>query len=331
MDVPAFLKGLGRGNVPLLLLFHGSEPFLAWDALGRLTTTLFPDLSLLPLNRELLEAKEVTGEVIVNSAQTAPAFAQWRLVIVRGAGGLSSKAREPLVAYASSPNPTTCLVFLALEPLPAAHWLLKALPPSSHVEARGLTGAGLISWLRAYARSNGFDVGDEALSLLVECVGEDLTTLANELEKVFLSPEPGTKRVTADQVRAVVGEHRSRSIFDLTRAMERRDLPQGLSVLDRLLATGEEPLGLLGMLTRELRSLSLAKEWQRQGKSVDEIARLLRRPARVVEGVLGRATATQTAALSEGLLRCWQVEQSLKSGGDPETEMTMLFVDLCRQ
>ena len=171
---------------------------------------------------------------------------------------------------------------------------------------------------------------DEARSLLIDCVGEDLTTLANELEKVFLSLEPGTKRVTAGDVRAVVGEHRSRSIFDLTRAMERRDLGQGLSLLDRLLAAGEEPLGLLGMLTRELRSLWQAKEWRRQGKSVDEIARLLRRPARVVEGVLGRATATGSETLSRGLERCWEVERSLKSGGDPKAEMTMLFVDLCR-
>lgn len=331
MDAPAFVKALAEGRIPPVLLFHGSEPFLAWDALRRLTETLCPDRSLLPLNRELLEAKEVTPETIVNAAQTAPAFSAWRLIIVRGAEALSPKGREPLAAYVKSPNPTTCLVFLALEPLPANHWLLQVLPASCVVEARGLAGAGLVSWLRAYVRSNGFDCGDEALSLLVDCVGEDLTTLANELEKVFLFLQPGTKRVTADQVRAVVGEHRSRSIFDLTRAMERRDLGQGLAVLDRLLAAGEEPLGLLGMLTRELRSFSLAKEWQRQGKSVDEIARLLRRPARVVAGVLGRATATGSETLSQGLERCWEVERSLKSGGDPKAEMTMLFVDLCRQ
>jgi DNA polymerase-3 subunit delta len=330
MDASTFLKGLGHGEIPRVLLFHGSEPFLLNDALRRFTTLLLPDPSGVTLNRELLEAKEVTSETIVHSCETAPFLSEWRLVVVRGAQSLSAKAREPIEAYVRSPNPTTCLVFVSDEPLPTTHWLLKLLPASGVVEARGLLGAGLVSWLRHYVRANGFEAPEDALTLLVEHVGEELTTLVSELEKVFLSLPPGTNRLTPAAIHAVVGEQRTRSIFELTRAMERRDLPQGLTVLDRLLVAGEEPLGVLGMLTRELRLLWQTKEWLRQGRAVEEIAKLTRRPVRVVEGVLGRAEATSAQTLSRGLERCWEVEQSLKSGGHPRAEMTLLFVDLCQ-
>jgi DNA polymerase-3 subunit delta len=330
MDASTFLKGLGHGEVSRVLVFHGSEPFLLNDALKRFTASLLPDPSAAALNRELLEANEVTPETIVHSCDTAPFLSQWRLVVVRGAQTLSAKAREPIEAYVRSPNPTTCLVFVSDELRPATHWLLKLLPASSVVEARGLLGAGLVSWLRSYVKANGFEAQEDALALLVESVGEDLTTLVSELEKLFLSVPPGTKHLTPAAVHALVGEQRTRSIFELTRAMECRDLPQGLTVLDRLLASGEEPLGVLGMLARELRLLWQTKEWLRQGKAVEEIARLLRRPVRVVEGVLGRAEATSVQTLSRGLERCWEVEQALKSGGQSRTEMTLLFVDLCR-
>ena len=330
MDTVAFLKGVEQGIISPVLLFHGSEPFLLSDALTQLAQRLFSDPSLLSLNRELLEAKEVTPERIVLSAQTVPCFAQRRLVIIRDAQALPSKGRETIQAYLKAPNPTTCLVFVSGEPLPGTHWLMNALPSSCVVESRGLAGAGLMAWLRRYAKTNNVECSDDALAVLIECVGEDLTTLVSEMEKVSLSLPRGTNRMDADQVRAVVGEHRARSIFELTRAMERRDLGQGLFVLDRLLATGEEPLSTLGMLTRELRLLWQTKEWRRQGKSAEEIARLLRRPARLVESFLGRAEATDIETLRRGLERCWMVEQSLKAGGQPRAEMTLLFVDLCR-
>jgi DNA polymerase-3 subunit delta len=329
VDYQTFLKSLKQGVVPPVLLFHGTEPFLLVEAVRQLTDALFPDPSFIPLNREVIETKEVGAEQIVNSAKTAPCFSERRLIIVRGAQALPSKGREPVQAYLRSPNPTTCLVFVADELLAGTHWLMSMIPSSCVVESRGLTGSSLMTWLRNYAKTSGMDCADEALALLVECVGEDLTTLASEMEKVLLSAQ-GARRIGAPAVRMVVGEHRARSIFELTRAMERRDLGQGLFILDRLLTSGEEPLGILAMLTREVRSLWQAKEWRRQGKSAEEIARLLRRPLRVIEGVLGRAEATDPQALCRSLERCWIVEQSLKSGGHARSEMSLLFADLCR-
>ncbi len=83
------------------------------------------------------------------------------------------------------------------------------------------------------------------------------------------------------------------------------------------------------MVTREVRLTWLAKEWLKQGRAPEEIARLLRRPAPAVEAFLSKADACSIAALRRQLSRCWEVERRLKAGGLPRPELTALLADLC--
>jgi len=71
---------------------------------------------------------------------TLPLGAGRRLVAVRRAQALVAKGADALTAYAASPNPASCLLLLADEPLRASrerradHWLLSGLPAAAIVE-----------------------------------------------------------------------------------------------------------------------------------------------------------------------------------------------------
>lgn len=329
MDYAAFLKEAERGSIPLICLLHGREPFLMTDALACVTRACCPDSSLVSLNRECFDARGTGPETILRSALTLPVLAPARLVVVQESQALNAKDSQPLVQYAQAPNPSTRLLFLASEALPATHWLLRVVPPLAVVPVRPPTGRELPGWLQSRAGANGFSLSEEVAQLLIQWVGEDLTALVGELKKAALWAGTASGKIGVEEVKAVVGEHRVRSVFELTRALERRALGPALVVLEALLDSGEEPLGLLGMLTREVRLTWLAKEWVKQGKSVEEIARLLRRPPLVVEAFLARVESCATAALRHQLSRCWEVERRLKASGLPRAELTMLLADLC--
>lgn len=336
MDYWTLLKEIGQGRVPPLLLLHGPEPFLLDDALRELTRVLFPDPSVAALNRELLDARETGVDAIVRAALTLPFIAPTRLVAVKGVQALSVKGSEPLAEYAKAPNPSTCLLLLADGGLradgrerKADHWLLKTIPANAVAEVRRLSGPPLVSWLRSRASANRIELSEEAAQLLVQCVGEDLGTLVGEVEKASLYASATNPRVDLPEVKAVVGEHRLRSVFELTRALERGELGHALALLEWLLAAGEEPLAILATLTRELRLTWLAKEWARQGQSAEQVARSLRRPRHAAQALLSRANALSPEALSRGLSRCWETERRLKSGGLPSPEIAALLADLC--
>jgi DNA polymerase-3 subunit delta len=197
------------------------------------------------------------------------------------------------------------------------------------VPAPPLAGRALASWLRAHAQARGYELREDAAGLLVELSGDDLTRLVGEVEKAALAGGPDNRRVTVAEIRAVVGEHRLRHVFDLTRALSVRDTASALTVLESLLNAGEEPLAVLGMLTREARATWQAVDALRAGRAPDEIARSLRRPPAAATALLERARSLSGPTAARHLARCWDVERRLKLGGAARPELSLLVADLC--
>ena len=327
MDYAGFVKAADAGQVGALTLLHGPEPFLLDDAVARLTRALFPGQTELSLAREILDARAAGAEAIVQAALTLPWLGDRRLVVARGADGLTAKSGETLTAYAKAPNPSTVLVLVADSLLDGSHWLLRALPAAAVVPAPALAGRALATWLRAHAV--GYELREDAATLLVELSGDDLTRLVGEVEKAALAGGPENRRVTVAEIRAVVGEHRLRHVFDLTRALSARDTAAALALLESLLNAGEEPLAVLGMLAREARATWQAADALRAGRAPEEIARSLRRPPAAATALLERARSVSVAAAARQLARCWEVERRLKLGGTPRPELSLLVADLC--
>jgi DNA polymerase-3 subunit delta len=338
VDPTAFLREVERGKTPALALVHGADAQLMDDLLAAVSRALFPDPGHAAFDREILDGREVSVEHLVSAALTLPFGAAARLVAVRHCQALAAKGGEALGEYAKQPNPTSVLLLLADESLRAGrerksdHWLLgvvpSAAPASVVVEPVVRRGRALEEWLRQRAQLDGLTVSEGAARLLVSWVGDDPALLVGEVRKAALAGGPDNQNVGEAEVRAVVGEHRVSGIFDLTRALERRDLALALRTLDGLLAT-EEPMLVIAMLTREVRTAWTVQLWRRAGQSVDQIARILRRPPAAIEALLGSLGSESPASLGGKLRRCWEVERALKSSGEPRAELAVLVSELC--
>jgi DNA polymerase III delta subunit len=333
MDPTAFLREVERGHVPPLALVHGADAQLTDDLLAAVSRALFPDPAHAAFDREILDGREVSVDHVLSTALTLPFGSAARLVTVRHCQALAAKGGE-LGEYAKNPNPTSVLLLLADESLRAGrdrktdHWLLGVVPGGFVVEPVARRGRALEEWLRQRAQLDGLTVSDGAARLLVSWVGDDPALLVGEVRKAALAGGPDNHNVGEAEVRAVVGEHRVSGVFDLIRALERRDLGLALRTLDALLAT-EEPMLVIAMLTREVRTAWTVQLWRRAGQSVDQIGRMLRRPPGAVEAILGSLGGDSPAALGDKLRRCWEVEQALKSSGEPRAELAILVSELC--
>lgn len=319
--------------MPALTLLHGPDVQALDDALAAVTRALFSDESLLALGREVYDARETSADTIARAADTLPLGVATRLVVVRHCQALPAKESDTLRAYLQRPAPTTCLLLLADELLTAererkAHWLMDAVPTASIVTLAPLKGPALREWLRARATAEGYTLTDEAARLLVQWTGDDAVTLLAELRKAALAGGADNVAVGVKEVTAVVGEHRVSGVFDLTRAVEQRDLGAALATLDRLLAS-EEPMLILSLLARELRRAWTVREWSQKGQAPDQIARMLRVPPRVAETLVARTRGSAGERLPQHLARCWEVERRLKSSGEPRAELTALVAELC--
>jgi DNA polymerase-3 subunit delta len=262
---------------------------------------------------------------------TLPLMTPLRLIAVRRAQ--SMKPAPVLGDYVKDPNPSTCLLLLADESLEPTrerrqrHWLLDAVPPAGVVTLPVPQRGALAGWLRQRAQQEGLTVSDEAARLLVEWVGEDTAALLGETRKAALvgSGAPGT--VGVKDVTAVVGEHRVAGVFDLTRAIERRDVGLALRTLDRLLAS-EDAMRILSLLAGEVRMSWRVRDLADRGQTGEQIARAVNRPFGVVRARLDADAGTAPARFATRLRRCRDVEQRLKSGGDARAELSALVAEL---
>jgi len=333
VDFTGFLRAVERGQLAPVVVVHGADPQLIDDALAAVTGALFPDRSLMTLGREVLDGRDVPTDDVVRSAMTLPLMTSTRLVAVRHAQGL--RATPAFTDYARDPNPSTLMLLLADESLDAGrdrkrHWLLDVVPPAGVVTIVARQGRALGDWLRQRAAAEGLTVSEDAARLLVEWVGDDTAALLGETRKAALAGASPTGTVGAKDVAAVVGEQRMAGVYDLTRAIERRDAGLALRTLERLLAS-EEPMRLLTLLVSEVRLGWTIAELLRRGQSVEQIARTLHRPPGVIQGRLAAATAGTPSSFATKLTRCFDVERRLKSGGDAETELAALVLELAAE
>ena len=334
MDYAAFLQAAGRGQPPPVALLHGPDPQLLDDALAAATRGLFREPGEAALGREIFEGAEVSVDDVVRAASTLPFMSAMRLVAVRRCQALSAKGADTLAAYARDPNPSTALLLLADESLSASrdrrdHWLLGSVPAGSAVSLAMRDGRSAEAWLRQRAATEGLTVSEEAARLLVQWVGDDGASLLGEARKAALAGGPDNRAVGVKDVTAVVGEHRLSGVFDLTRAVQRREVGTALRTLDRLLAT-EEPMRLLALLTADVRATMTVADLAARGQGPEQIARVVRKPAPVVDAIARGPAAAPARVLARRLERCWEAERRLKSSGEPHAELTALVADLCR-
>jgi DNA polymerase-3 subunit delta len=334
MDYAAFLQAAGRGQPPPIALLHGPDPQLLDDALAAATRGLFRDPGEAALGREVFEGAEATVDDIVRAASTLPFMTTMRLVVVRRCQALPAKSADTLAAYTRDPNPSSCLLLLAEESLAASrerrdHWLLTAVPATAIVSLAMREGRSAEAWLRQRAGAEGLTVSEEAARLLVQWVGDDGASLLGETRKAALAGGSDNAAVGVKEVTAVVGEHRLSGVFDLTRAVQRREVGVALRTLDRLLAT-EEPMRLLALLTADARATMTVADLAARGQGAEQIARVVRKPAPVVDAIARGPGAAPAPVLARRLERCWEAERRLKSSGDAHAELTALVLDLCR-
>ena len=109
------------------------------------------------------------------------------------------------------------------------------------------------------AERAGLAIESDAMALLIESLAADVARIAVEIEKLALYAGPGRK-ITTEDIGALVPDARATTIFVLVAALGRRDRARALAVLDTLVKDGEYLPLALAFLSSQFRLALAAKE-----------------------------------------------------------------------
>jgi DNA polymerase-3 subunit delta len=298
---------LTKGKARPFYLLHGDEGYLIERARETILEALLPP-QFRELNFTSYDADQAPPSEVINACNTLPCMAQCRIVLVKGAHRYSQGDLRSFIPYLRSPSPTTSLIFIA-EGMPS-EFLKEVKDGVFHLKRP--SQREIPSWIRTIAQGLGKEIAPEAVGYLQEAIGGDLQGLRNELSKVSLYMGD-KKRMEVQDVEGVVSEIRVNTIFELTKAIGERDLKRALRVLGKIWESGEHPLKILGMISRQFRHLLITKEALAHGGGTAEVKKQLgiSNPYYLKE-LSTQAKGFSQRALQMAMMNLWETDLSLK-------------------
>jgi DNA polymerase-3 subunit delta len=191
-----------------------------------------------------------------------------RLVVVEDADDFVAQYREDLEAYVAAPRPSGVLV-LELDSLPSNTRLYKAVAAAGlGVDCGPPQPARLTKWLVDWAKQHHrAQLSHAAAEMLTEMVGTELGLLDQELAKLALLAGQGQK-ISPEMVGQSAGNWRTKTVWQMLDAALDGKVREAVSHLDRLLASNEQPVGLLAQISASLRRFATATRLILQSEAV---------------------------------------------------------------
>lgn len=239
-------------------------------------------------NTTVFDGKTVTPEHLRAACESMPFLSEKRFVIVEGllekfesrkenGKKKSSSKNNKIEEYLSFANavktlpPFTELVITGGK-ISDRNPLLQELMKISKVKTFPLLkGAQISQWIekRVAAEAKGKKISPKAVALMVRLVGNDLWTMANEVDKLVLFT--GDKDIGEEDVKAVVSNAQEAGVFAMVDAIIEQRVGAAQELLQQLFRQGMAPSQILVMISRQVRIIYQVREMRAAGKQRGEM------------------------------------------------------------
>ncbi len=207
-------------------------------------------------NQTVVYGKEVDLGTIISYARQFPMMSEYNVVLVKeaqnikefnkGAGGdddetPSVNASTQLIQYLKSPQPTTILVFAYKYKVPDKRSALTKLLMKEAVffESKRIYDNQVPDWITSYAKEKNHPINAKAAFLLAEFLGNDLSKISNEVNKLLLNLKPA-QEITPEHVQEFVGISKDYNVFELQDALGKKEILKANRIIQHFAGNEKE-------------------------------------------------------------------------------------------
>lgn len=191
---------------------------------------------------------------VIGSAQQYPVMADRQLVMLKEAQAMTQAKMQldKLAPYVGRPNKTTVLVVAYKgDALPATSALMKRAKEADCIVfcSDKLKDYQLSGPIMDYCASQGMGIDDKAVSLLCDYIGNPLSKLFGEIDKLIIAAGSDVKRITPELIERNIGISKDFNTFELVKACARRDYPKAMMIVEYFSRNPKQNPGVVTVAT----------------------------------------------------------------------------------
>jgi DNA polymerase-3 subunit delta len=239
----------------MIFFFYGPNTYAASAKLRAMINT-YVEKAGSDFGLDRIDGTEASADQITSTLQASPFLANSRLVVVKNLGSNKSATEKVLAALDNVPDSTVAVFFDGEVDQRTSYFKTMTKHPAvKAVKYEKLGLPQLQAWSIKEAQRLGGSIDRAAANRLVEMVGDDQWRLEQEINKLVNFDS----NVTLENVKNLVEQSNTESIFDLVDAMSAGNTKAALTIFHKLLADRTNEVYILTMVTWQLRNLLLAK------------------------------------------------------------------------
>jgi len=217
----AILSALKKKEYAPVYLLHGPEPYFI-DIISNVIEQKVLTEGEQSFNQIVFYGKEVKAQQVIDACVQFPMMASHRVVILKEAQEM--RDFKNLEKYIEKPSPSTILcICYKHKKLDGKTKIAKLLKKNAVVfESAKIYDNKVPGYINQFVKGKGRSIEPKAATLIAEYIGADLSTLHNELEKVFLNIDKSTT-ITESHVQEQIGISKDYNVFELQTALATKD------------------------------------------------------------------------------------------------------------
>ncbi len=229
MSADKIISDWKNKNFKPVYWLEGEEPYFIDKIVDFAEHHLLPE-SEASFNLTVFYGRDADWTAIVNACRRYPMFAERQVVLLKEAQHM--KDIDKLEGYIASPLTSTLFVVALKDKKHDGRTKFgQMLKTKAEIfSTKKLYDNKLPEWTLDMVRSHGFDIKPAALNLLIDNIGNDLSRLQNEVEKVCINLA-GSKLITENEIERFVGISKEFNVFELQSAVARKDLAKAIRIV----------------------------------------------------------------------------------------------------
>lgn len=261
-----------------LYFLYGDEKYLIKHYTNILLKKIVPS-DFADFNLHTYDGKNLNYDELYSAVEALPMFSGYSCIHIKDlpADSLNADATDKLTALISD-IPDTTVILISNTTLDVNMKSAKGKKMLALFEKYGsavcFNHAGiqqLVKLIDKGAKDRNCVFGYSEANYLISLVGDDMTVILNELEKICAYKKEGA--ITKSDIDAVVVKNMQARAFDLAKALTSNNCDMAMSILDTLLYMREEPINILGAIITPYVDMYRAKVYTSGGVRAEDAAK----------------------------------------------------------